>query len=129
MTLREFLEQHRNLLGWPDRVWLELEGLQVYVRYGRCVQRMWNKALVRTLELANIEVRRDLRGRGVFTQWLETEAEPAADQLGIHLFVESVLEPRFQAFWERRGYRLHPLYDQGAPCYMREPGELHAQDR
>lgn len=59
--------------------------------------------LVETFDLANIVVRAP--GNGLFTEILtvlETE------DLGVGaLFVENVIDPRFQAFFTKRGYARH----------------------
>jgi len=66
------------------------------------------------LDIADVNVREDRRGRGIFTDLLDRirEAYPT-----LHLYVENVMEPRFQNHLERYGFVVvEPRLD--PPCYF-----------
>lgn len=91
---------------WRDRrtninPWLCGDYTEAYVRLGS--HRILNKVECRTFDLANIVVEPKFRGQEVLTNllaFLETK--------GLPLFMENVIDPRFQQFFERRGYHSVP---------------------
>lgn len=66
------------------------------------------------LDIADVAIREDRRGRGVFTDFLDR----IRDQYpGLHLYVENVFEVRFQKHLERYGFAVvEPR--QETPCYF-----------
>lgn len=66
------------------------------------------------LDIADVTVREDWRGRGIFTDFLDR----VRDQYpALHLYVENVMEPRFQKHLERYGFAVvEPRLD--PPCYF-----------
>jgi GNAT superfamily N-acetyltransferase len=88
---------------------LDEPGLRVYVRKSN---RLWEGRLLPCLDIGNVTVDEEQRGRGVFTDFLE-RFEEAARKMGRASLVECILEPRLYAFLLRRGYRdlsmSHPL--------------------
>lgn len=77
--------------------WLRGDYAEAYVRLGS--HRILNNIQYRTFDLANVSVDPEFRGQKVLTNllaFLETK--------GLPLFIENVIDPRFQDFFERRGY-------------------------
>lgn len=76
--------------------WTYPKGLRLYVR--RALVELYGPRV--HITLANIWAVR--QGKGALTRFLD-QWEPC-----LGLFVESVRDERFKAFWERRGYQLVP---------------------
>jgi GNAT superfamily N-acetyltransferase len=73
--------------------------LDVYVRHAK---RMVDGKLVEMFDIASIEVVDGHRGQGIFTSFLN-----AAEELILPdkiIFIENVLDPRFQEFFRKQGY-------------------------
>ena len=85
-----------------DREWLYFPPLHIYVRLANRYLGP-NNTVVPTLDLSNMSVDEDQRGKGIMTAFA-AQAEALADELGLYVFVESIQEERFAKFWERRGY-------------------------
>jgi len=98
MRVEEFLESpFRNQ-------WLKEPGIQVYVR-----KPLPGKPY--DIELATLNAKHP--GKGACTRLLN-RLEPK-----LSIYIENVLEPRFAAYFERRGYqRINNAYG-GPPCYIR----------
>ena len=105
-TLREWVTTHKT----RDTEWLDLPDLYIFVRL---VYRYHAGVLVQSLDLANMTVEESKRGTGVLTAFAE-EAEALADELGLYLYVESILEERFAKWWERKGYEMEDTSGWGA---------------
>jgi len=66
------------------------------------------------LDIADVGVREARRGRGVFTDFLDRLRDTYPT---LHLYVENVMEPRFQKHLERYGFAVvEPRLD--PPCYF-----------
>ena len=97
-------ESIQEFLGSGQRnAWVHLEKMRVYVRARST--RYINKKIVSTFDVATVEVEAPYRGQGVFTRFLEKiEAD-----LDLPIYVENVLDPRFQNFFrKRKGYKELP---------------------
>lgn len=93
--LVEFLEStERNR-------WLNSDKIKVYVRKGRHVLDRTGE-IEHVLDIAAIEVPLDAQKQGVFTRFLEfaKKVNPFAA-----IYVENVLTPKFQQFFERNGWK------------------------
>lgn len=88
--------------------WIDGENFSIYVRKGYHIGP--NRKIVQTLDIASISSHQP--SKGLFTQFIE-ELERLAP---VPIYIESVLEPRFGAFFLRRGYELIP--DTKTPCYF-----------
>lgn len=97
-------ESIQEFLGSGVRnAWVELDKMRVYVRKGS--MRYINKKAVTTFDVATVEVDAAHRGQGVFTRFLESLEE----SLDSPIYVENVLEKRFQDFFrKRKGYKELP---------------------
>lgn len=93
MTLQEFLEADRL-----RNAWLREPRLSVYVRRGI---HMIEHEGYRTLDIASIEVDDGFRGQGIFTDFLGR-----AEAVGVPVFIENVMDLRFQEFFRNRGYKV-----------------------
>jgi len=66
------------------------------------------------LDIADVNVRENQRGRGIFTDFLDRVREQYPV---LHLYVENVMEARFQKHLERYGFAVvEPRLD--PPCYF-----------
>jgi len=66
------------------------------------------------LDIADVNVREDRRGRGIFTDFLDRVRDTHPT---LHLYVENVMNPRFQKHLERYGFAVvKPRLD--PPCYF-----------
>lgn len=122
--MADLFEQLERLIeGASDRrtggtAWLEDASLSVYVRWAP----YWTggETTVPCAVVANVSVLQGERGNGRFTAFLD-RFEGIADEHNRVVVIESVLEERFQSFFERRGYRRRRegSLDGPAPCYVR----------
>lgn len=101
--------------GSVGRKWVLMENMHVYVR---ATKRYLEGVQKNTLEIGSVEVQN--RGEGVFSRWLP-EFEAQAKHFGRVVYVENVLDERFQQFWVRRGYR--PVGNPPDSCYWKDFGE------
>jgi len=95
--------------------------MKVYVRRG--CWRWWEGELhENTLDIANITVDEGKRGKGVFTAFLSR-----VEALGKIIFIENVLDVRFQDFFRERGYTVARGGDPEIPVcsfvWAPQPGE------
>jgi hypothetical protein len=83
--------------------------------YVRLTRRYIDGAAYRpVLDIADVNVREACRGRGVFTAFLDRVRDRYPT---LHLFVENVMEERFQKHLERYGFTVvEPRLD--PPCYF-----------
>lgn len=90
--------------------WFETNEIKIYVRNGHHVV---DTKIVDTFDIATVEATE--LGQKVFTHLLEY----IESRIPKTLYVENVLEERFQQFFERRGYiKIEPATD--PPCYYKE---------
>ena len=81
--------------------WLSSAKMNVYVRKGR---HLINGEIRLCFDVASIGVPDNLRGKGIFTKWLEqVEKEIPSFEIE-YVFVESILESRLIPFLGRHGY-------------------------
>ncbi len=89
------------------RTWVRLPNLKLYVRLTtRLASTAPGAPLtpVPTLDLASMEVVPTAKqGKGILTRYA-ANIEKLADELNLHIYVESVLQERFAKFWINRGY-------------------------
>ena len=109
IQLTEWHTSHKQF----NRGWISPKGLAVYVRYTR---HYINGVVVDTIDLANINATQ--QGKGVFTAFLKKVEEIAKCQSRV-VYIENVLERRFQEFFERRGYVL--IDDKFERSYFKTP--------
>lgn len=105
-TLVEFIESDRRN-GW---MWCDRELVEIYFR--KAFRIIDNQIVENILDVANITVKYNYRGQGVFTSALQ-DIERIAKEKGFQgIFIESVLEPRLIGFLTKQGYRQIPAqYD------------------
>jgi N-acetylglutamate synthase-like GNAT family acetyltransferase len=87
------------LSGQLRSLWVVEGSLKIYFRAGYA--RRLGDQTVKVLDIASVEVLESSRGQGLFTAALD-KIEALRPREG--LFVESVLDKRFQDFFTRRGY-------------------------
>ena len=92
-----------------NRMWLQSPKMQVYVRKSN---RLYPN-MTRTLDIASIEVEGEHRGQGIFTAFLSE-----AEQMGVPIYIENVLQPDFRKFFENRGYKIKHQYQDGTVSYF-----------
>jgi hypothetical protein len=116
MTLDEFIAESVERLtasNVASRMHIKEPGFDVlYVRLARrCIDGVAHKPV---LDIADAAVQTTHRGRGVFTDFLDR----VRDQYpALHLYVENVMEERFQKHLERYGFTVvEPRLD--PPCYF-----------
>lgn len=118
MTLDEFIERglcKLENLGWPSNSHVEEPGWDtLYVRLTRrLVDGVYYQPV---LDLANLVVVEELRGTGVFTKTVEKIRKTWPD---LHIYVENVLEPRFDRHLTKEGYcRVGEVRDIGSSSYF-----------
>lgn len=103
---------------WTNRNrWFEISKLKVYMRRGT---HYIDEKFVQCIDVASVEVEEDVRGEGRFTHFLEDlEAFLDKERPDLLIYVENVLEARFQDFFKRR-----LNYEQCNPpniCFLRKP--------
>jgi len=94
------LETSKNL--GTANAWLQLSVGKVYLRkafHQLGVQRELNK----TLDIANICIDEDKRGKGYFTELLDAIYSIAC-KYNMSLYIENVLDKRFQSFFLKKGF-------------------------
>ncbi len=110
------MEQIREMLKAPKaRGHVALGGVHLYLRVTRRVDPNSN-SFHDTLEIASVEV--EERGRGAFSRFLVRLLK----ELGRVLYVENVMEERFQAYWERLGAVSDRRHD--PPSYWLHPDQF-----
>lgn len=90
-VLQRFLQSHRR------NEWLMMKDMEIYLRKG--LRWLGNEKIDSVITVANINVRADKRGTGVFTRFLDT-----IEDLGMTVWVESIQEKRLIPFLKSRGY-------------------------
>lgn len=113
-----------SLLMHEIKLWLQHSGpfknrwfsdgkISVYLRRS---ERKFNPEMQRVpvVDLANVTVEQELRSRGVFKSFIEA-FERSVDR---PIFVENVLNSRFQRFWIARGYQPDAYHEF---CYWGPP--------
>lgn len=71
--------------------------------YTRMANRALGSTTERTLDLADITIREDQRGKGLFSILL-AHMEALAERMGLALYVESISSPIVRQALKRRGY-------------------------
>lgn len=72
--------------------------MEIYIRK---TFRPYGDKFIQCLDLANIQVHPKYQGQGVFTSYLEeVEREKPLDAV----YIENVIDPVFQRFFDKRGY-------------------------
>ena len=97
----------------PANAWLDDNQLKVYVRI---TERYLDGERLPSIDIANVEVVRELRGNGIFAGVL-ADIEQIAQDTGRIVYVESILEPRLERFLQQRGYEEVPKAM--PPCWFR----------
>ena len=97
--------------------WLHSDGMAVYVRKG---YQFLDRELPpsNTLDVANINIKEEHRGKGWFTAWLKYAEEVAKEQGKDAVYVESVENVRLIPFLLKSGYSEVANLD-GAPCFFK----------
>jgi hypothetical protein len=91
--------------------WITVDGISIYVRNANRLLSIGG-GYVPTLDLASISI--EDKGQGIFTSILEALETSS----GKTLFVENVLEDRFQEFFKKRsGWYVVNSYMEGPPCF------------
>jgi len=96
VTLDEFLNSKAR-----NSYVMEREHLSVYVRKGYHRLDLLPEG---TLDLADINLPPELRGRGIFTRWLQEVFEPTAARLSLPVRVENLHNMGLYRFLLRNGY-------------------------
>lgn len=71
--LRKFIDEGKDA-GYVPPMWLDDDDMKVYVRKGRHILQAGGKIRV-TLDIANVTVEEDKRGKGIFSKFLEQAHE------------------------------------------------------
>ena len=79
--------------------WFEDRHIKIYLRLGK---RVIDNVTVRCLDIGNVGA--EPQGQGHFTKLLTKLEQTEGWDV---LYVENVLDPRFQKFFEKRGYQRH----------------------
>lgn len=112
MTLDEFI-----ISSGPRNVWLQEGPLKVYVRHPGL---HWvNGEMLKTFDLASVEVEESHRGQGHFKRLLERLEDHVA--LAEPIYIENVLPKRFRYFFRKRGYLELPCTSglpEAPPCFL-----------
>ena len=110
------MEQIREMLKAPrTRGHVALGGVHLYLRATRRFEPNSN-SFHDTLDLASVDV--EERGRGAFSRFLVQLLK----ELRRSLYVENVMEDRFQAYWERLGAVPDRRHD--PPSYWLHPDQF-----
>lgn len=89
-----------------SNLWIYEPKMKVYLRKAR---HAINRDLAcHCLDVANVVVQKKYRGTGVFTQFLN-RVEDEAEKRQWAVYVESILEPRLEPFFKKRGYCISPF--------------------
>lgn len=107
MTKNTLLANIEDMVHYVDkgrspnaRAWLSDANIDVYIRVGKHVL---DGALTSTIDIGNLAVNKHRRGAGHFTAFLG-HLETLCNTKKRVLYMENVMDPRFQAFFEKRGY-------------------------
>lgn len=100
-----------HVRGTKFNAWRTDGPLEVYLRI---TQRYINRRIVKTIDLATINVIEDKQNQGVFRRFL-SGMEALAEDLDRVIYIENVLNPRFAEFFRRRGYT--EIDTDGVPCF------------
>ena len=116
ITLDKFLAQQVN--GLNKRAWIDYDDkMSVYLRYpGR---HLIGNEIVECFDIATVETLEEFRGQGVFTRFLD-EVEFARPRI----YIENVMEKRFQTFFENRGYECVHKDILGTKCFFKTGSRL-----
>ena len=79
-----------------SNAWLTVGNMSVYVRKGH---HPFNDEIIATIDIANVSVPSKYQNQGTFTRFLED-----VESLGLPVYIENVLTPRFADFFRKRGY-------------------------
>jgi hypothetical protein len=111
MNLQNFMHGKR----W----WDKLAGGDIYMRHSTRLHPVTAEHL-RCIDLANVELPEDRRGRGAFSIFL-TELEEAVSQSDQFdaVYVENVMNERLAVFLIIRGYA--PIPNTRPPCFLHIP--------
>jgi hypothetical protein len=93
MNLHEFLSSNKR------NAWIEEPGLEIYVR--RTIRFLGSRK-VEILDIANVSAEKP--GQGYFTEFL-SHAEVITNSLGISIYIENIMDERFEHFFIKRGYK------------------------
>ncbi len=97
-NLRPFVSQQLlYFFEWKGkRTWLLAGPMEFYVRKAHHVI---DDKMVKTFDIANVNIDKSHRGHGIFTMLLEE-----VEALGMNVYVEQIINPRLFTFLEKRGY-------------------------
>ena len=103
----EISEHVKNIkpgFGYWNR-WFSCPVLEIYIRrsFHSLPSRDGKLVVTNTLDLANVTVNDEYRGKGYFTHLLRNIEKMAAYHQ-LTLYVENILEPRLASFLEREDY-------------------------
>lgn len=103
MTLYQFVKTGQR------NAWVTGDRLKCYVRVSQRLLESSHTRFTSCLDIANVTVggpaeHSDYRGKGRFTDFL-AKAERLANKHGLAVYIENAMEPRFRAFFIRRGYQ------------------------
>lgn len=87
-----------------NRAWIREKHIDVYVRKST---RIINDEIFLALDLAAIQVDENMRGKGIFSKFLN-RFENVAKSSNRIVYVESILEPKLEKFLLKRGYKKVP---------------------
>ena len=89
---------NKSRVGIPRNGWFGVEGMEIYLR----VHKLEN---IPTIDIATITIEKSLRGKGQFTEFLDWLIPFAKTYKFERIKAENVLDPRFRAFFLRRGFK------------------------
>lgn len=111
--LDEFLASKKL---YPRNLWLGDETISVYVRKSRRYLRGTDTK--QCLDIATIDVKKDKRGQGRFTRFLQhaQEVNPYP-----YIYVENVIKERFAEFFRKNEWR--QIGEKEMPCFYKKMPE------
>ena len=99
MNLDQFLASK-----WPPNMWIREHSINVYLRKS---VRLIGTETYSMLDIGSVEVDDNGRGKGIFTAFLK-RFEQESKKLKRGVYIESILNPRFQKYLLKKGYTLVP---------------------
>lgn len=116
-TFRAFERRFNGWLNCPSRNrWITTAELEVYMRKANHV---CDGVMVKTLDIANVTIREDVRGKGIFKCILAHAQQHSASGA---VYLENVLNPRFIKYFERLVSEDEHWSEPHPHCYLYQRG-------
>lgn len=113
------LNTYLKAIGFRNS-WIEVDGVEIYIRLTKRLNPMLRgnvtdieRDVVSCLDIANICLSPHLRNRGIFTEFLIRAHQMNPCQM---LYIENVMERRFQEFFKKAGFKQMPSEQDFCGC-------------